>query len=147
MSFTVAIIGRPNVGKSTLFNRLVGKRVAIVHDRPGVTRDRREGQAELAGLRFTVIDTAGLEEAFDDSVEGRMRTQTEKALAEADVALMLVDARAGVTPLDMHFAAVLRKSKTPVVLVATYYNLWNKIKSQIKIIINKGLDLWIQQRH
>lgn len=118
MSFTVAILGRPNVGKSTLFNRLVGKRVAIVHDTPGVTRDRREGRAELAGMCFTVIDTAGLEEAFDDSVEGRMRTQTEKALAEADVALMLVDARAGVTPLDAHFAAILRKSKTPVVLVA-----------------------------
>ena len=118
MSFTVAILGRPNVGKSTLFNRLIGKRVAIVHDTPGVTRDRREGQAELAGMRFTVIDTAGLEEAFDGSIEGRMRSQTEKALAEADVALMLIDARAGVTPLDAHFADVLRKSKTPVILVA-----------------------------
>ncbi len=118
MSFTVAIIGRPNVGKSTLFNRLVGKRLAIVHDTPGVTRDRRIGEASLYGLEFTVVDTAGLEEAFDESVEGRMRLQTQTALAEADVALMLIDARAGVTPLDAHFAAHLRKGKTPVILVA-----------------------------
>ncbi len=118
MSFTVAIIGRPNVGKSTLFNRLIGKRVAIVHDTPGVTRDRREAQADFIGLRFKVVDTAGLEESFDDSIEGRMRSQTEKALVDADVALMLIDARAGVTPLDAHFADVLRKSKTPVILIA-----------------------------
>lgn len=118
MSFTVAIVGRPNVGKSTLFNRLVGKRVAIVHDMPGVTRDRREGAATLLGMEFTVIDTAGYEDANDDSVEARMRRQTDAAVEEADVALMLIDSRAGVTPLDRHFADLLRKCKTPVILVA-----------------------------
>ncbi|HLO79053.1 MAG TPA: ribosome biogenesis GTPase Der [Magnetospirillum sp.] len=118
MSFTVAIVGRPNVGKSTLFNRLVGKRVAIVHDMPGVTRDRREGAATLLGMEFTVIDTAGFEDARDDSVEARMRRQTDQAVAEADVALLLIDSRAGVTPLDRHFADLLRKAKTPVILVA-----------------------------
>ena len=118
MSFTLAIIGRPNVGKSTLFNRLVGKRLAIVDDQPGVTRDRREGDARLSDLRFRVIDTAGLEEAFDDSMEGRMRRQTEKALDDADVAVLLIDSRAGVMPLDEHFAAFLRKHETPVILLA-----------------------------
>ena len=100
MSFTVAIIGRPNVGKSTLFNRLVGKRVAIVDDTPGVTRDRREGDATIADMKFTIVDTAGLENVHDDSLEARMRLQTETAFLEADVALMMIDARAGVTPLD-----------------------------------------------
>ncbi len=118
MSFTVAIIGRPNVGKSTLFNRLVGKKLALVDDTPGVTRDRREGEASISNLHFRVIDTAGLEEKFDDSLEGRMRRQTEIALEEADVALMLIDARTGITPLDKHFAGWLRKSKTPVILIA-----------------------------
>ncbi|MCR6631567.1 MAG: ribosome biogenesis GTPase Der [Magnetospirillum sp.] len=118
MSFTVAIVGRPNVGKSTLFNRLVGKRVAIVHDMPGVTRDRREGAATLLGMEFTIIDTAGYEDATGDSMEARMRRQTEAAVEEADVALMLIDSRAGVTPLDRHFADLLRKAKTPVILVA-----------------------------
>ena len=118
MSFTVAIIGRPNVGKSTLFNRLVGKKLALVDDTPGVTRDRREGEASISNLHFRVIDTAGLEEKFDDSLEGRMRRQTEIALEEADVALMLIDARTGITPLDKHFAGWLRKSETPVILVA-----------------------------
>ena len=118
MGFTLAIIGRPNVGKSTLFNRLVGKRLAIVDDQPGVTRDRREGDARLSDLKFRVIDTAGLEEAFDDSMEGRMRRQTEQALDEADVAVLLIDARAGVMPLDEHFAKFLRKHATPVILVA-----------------------------
>lgn len=118
MSFTVAIIGRPNVGKSTLFNRLVGKKLALVDDTPGVTRDRREGEASISTLKFKVIDTAGLEEKFDDSLEARMRRQTEIALEEADVALMLIDARIGITPLDKHFAGWLRKSKTPVILVA-----------------------------
>lgn len=118
MSFTVAIIGRPNVGKSTLFNRLVGKKLALVDDTPGVTRDRREGEGSISNLNFRVIDTAGLEERFDDSLEGRMRRQTEIALAEAHVALMLIDAKAGITPLDKHFAGWLRKSETPVILVA-----------------------------
>ncbi|MEH6525234.1 MAG: ribosome biogenesis GTPase Der [Sneathiella sp.] len=118
MSFTVAIIGRPNVGKSTLFNRLVGKKLALVDDTPGVTRDRREGDARIGSLKFKIVDTAGLEESFDDSLEGRMRRQTEIALDEADVALMLIDARAGVTPLDKHFANWLRKIKIPVILLA-----------------------------
>ena len=95
MSFTVAIIGRPNVGKSTLFNRLVGKRVAIVDDTPGVTRDRREGDATIADMKFTIVDTAGLENVHDDSLEARMRLQTETAFLEADVALMMIDAQIG----------------------------------------------------
>jgi len=106
------------VGKSTLFNRLVGKRLALVDDTPGVTRDRREGNASLGSLKFKVIDTAGLEEAFDDSLEGRMRRQTETALEEADVALMLYDARIGVSPMDKHFAGWLRKAKIPVIVIA-----------------------------
>jgi GTP-binding protein len=118
MTFTVAIVGRPNVGKSTLFNRLVGKRLALVDDTPGVTRDRRHGEARLGHLRFAVIDTAGFEEARGDTLEARMRQQTERAVAEADVALLLIDARAGVTPLDEHFAGWLRRSRTPVLLVA-----------------------------
>ncbi|CUW39037.1 GTPase involved in ribosome synthesis and maintenance(GTP-binding protein EngA,4-449) [Magnetospirillum sp. XM-1] len=118
MSFTVAIVGRPNVGKSTLFNRLVGKRLAIVHDLPGVTRDRREGKASLLGMDFQVVDTAGFEDEGGDSVEARMRRQTDLAVSEADVALLLIDARAGVTPLDRHFADHLRRLPTPVILVA-----------------------------
>lgn len=118
MIITVAIIGRPNVGKSTLFNRLVGQRLALVDDTPGVTRDRREGEANLFGLEFRVIDTAGLEEAFDASLEGRMRVQTERAVADADLALLVIDARAGITALDEHFARWLRRSGTPVALVA-----------------------------
>ena len=118
MSFTVAVIGRPNVGKSTLFNRLTGKRLAIVDNIPGVTRDRREGDGGIAGLDFTVIDTAGLDDAGDGSLESRMREQTERALDDADVALFLIDARAGVTPLDEHFADWLRRHETPVIVVA-----------------------------
>jgi GTP-binding protein len=118
MPLKVAIIGRPNVGKSTLFNRLVGKRLAIVDDTPGVTRDRRYGDAEIAGLKFQIIDTAGLEEGRGDAMEVRMRRQTDAALEEADVALFLVDARSGIVPMDRHFADWLRRAPTPVVLVA-----------------------------
>jgi GTP-binding protein len=116
--FTVAIVGRPNVGKSTLFNRLVGRRTAIVHDRPGVTRDRKEAFASLGDLNFRVFDTAGLEDANDDSLEGRMRRLTLKSVADADVALLLIDAKAGIVPTDEHFADLLRQQKTPVILVA-----------------------------
>jgi GTP-binding protein len=118
MTFTVAIIGRPNVGKSTLFNRLVGQKIAIVDDTPGVTRDRRPGEARIGDLHFTIIDTAGLENADPDSLEGRMRAQTEMAIEEADVSLFLIDARVGVTPIDEHFAELLRRVGKPVVLVA-----------------------------
>ena len=114
----IAIVGRPNVGKSTLFNRLVGRRAAIVDNRPGVTRDRREGAASLGGAAFTAVDTAGLEDAPADALEAAMRRQTEAALADADAALFLVDARAGVTALDRHFAAWLRRGPAPVVLAA-----------------------------
>ncbi len=117
-SFSVAIIGRPNVGKSTLFNRLVGRRLALVDDEPGVTRDRREAEGRLYDLSFRVIDTAGLEEAFDESLEARMRAQTEQAIALADVVLLLIDARDGLTPLDAHFARWLRRSRDNVVVVA-----------------------------
>ncbi len=118
MSFTLAIVGRPNVGKSTLFNRLVGKRLALVDDRPGVTRDLREGAARLGDLRFTVVDTAGLEEATDESLPGRMRKLTERAVEMADLCLFLIDARAGVTPTDEVFAGILRKKSAHVILVA-----------------------------
>jgi GTPase len=118
MSFAVAILGRPNVGKSTLFNRLCGRRAALVDDTPGLTRDRREGEAHIADLGFRAIDTAGLEEAAPASLAGRMQAQTGRALADADVALLVIDARDGVTEADCHFAAWLRRSGKPVVLVA-----------------------------
>lgn len=118
MSFSVAIIGRPNVGKSTLFNRLVGSRRALVDDQPGVTRDRREGDARLGDLSFTVIDTAGLEEADSASLSGRMRAQTVAAIAQADVVLFLIDARAGAVPADRGFADLVRKSGKPTIVVA-----------------------------
>ena len=118
MTFTVAIIGRPNVGKSTLFNRLVGKKLAIVDDTPGVTRDRRESAARLGEFRFKIIDTAGLEEGKGDSLSKRMRDQTDIAIKEADFSLFMYDARAGVIPLDRHFADILRKAGTNVILIA-----------------------------
>ena len=116
MSFTVAIVGRPNVGKSTLFNRLVGRRAALVAPTPGVTRDRREGAARIGPLRFRAIDTAGLEEAAPETLAGRMMAQTERALEEADAALLLIDGRAGVTAADTVFANRLRRRGLPVVL-------------------------------
>jgi GTPase len=115
---TVAIIGRPNVGKSTLFNRLVGKRLALVDDQPGVTRDRREGDANLLGLEFLIVDTAGFGEEDPSSLPGRMRAQTEMAVRGADVALFMIDARAGLTPLDEEIGRWLRSERAPVVLVA-----------------------------
>ena len=118
MSMTLAIVGRPNVGKSTLFNRLVGKRLALVDDQPGVTRDLREGAARLADLKFTVIDTAGLEEATDESLQGRMRRLTERAVDMADVCLFMIDARTGITPADQVFAEILRKRADHVLLAA-----------------------------
>ena len=114
----VAIVGRPNVGKSTLFNRLAGRRAALVHDTPGVTRDRKEAPARLHDLRFAVIDTAGLEEAAADAIEGRMAQQALRALEGAAAALFLIDARAGVTPDDRHFAGLLRRTGVPVLLLA-----------------------------
>jgi GTPase len=118
MSFTLAIVGRPNVGKSTLFNRLVGARRALVDDQPGVTRDRREGDGKLGDLSFRVIDTAGLENAASESLSGKMQAQTAKAVAQADAVLFLVDARVGATPADRTFADLVRKSGKPAILIA-----------------------------
>jgi GTP-binding protein len=118
MTPTVAIVGRPNVGKSTLFNRLVGKKLALVDDRPGVTRDRREGEARLGDLEFRIIDTAGLEEATEESLLGRMRAQTEAAIVDADVILFVIDARSGILPADRPFAEMVRRSGKPVILIA-----------------------------
>ena len=118
MTFSLAIVGRPNVGKSTLFNRLVGKRIALVDDQPGVTRDLREGDAKLGHLRFLAIDTAGLEEATDESLQGRMRKLTESAIGLADVCLFVIDARVGGTSLDHFFADILRKKAKHVILAA-----------------------------
>ena len=116
--FVLAIVGRPNVGKSTLFNRLVGRRLALVDDQPGVTRDRRFGDAKLGDLRFQIVDTAGFEEGKTGSLEARMRAQTEAAIEEADMVLMLTDARVGILPEDELFARLLRKANVPVLLAA-----------------------------
>ncbi|MGB3044031.1 MAG: ribosome biogenesis GTPase Der [Xanthobacteraceae bacterium] len=118
MSFTFAIIGRPNVGKSTLFNRLVGQKLALVDDQPGVTRDRREGQARLGDLSFTIIDTAGLDEGARGSLTARMQEQTEAAIAAADALFFVIDARIGLTPTDRSFADFARRASKPVVLLA-----------------------------
>jgi len=118
VSGKVAIIGRPNVGKSTLFNRLVGRKLALVDDSPGVTRDRREGEAQLGDLRFTIVDTAGLEQGDPASLAGRMRAQTEAALADCDAILFLIDARAGITSADRHFALAVRRADRPIILLA-----------------------------
>src|SRR5262245_21555019 len=118
MSFTIAIIGRPNVGKSTLFNRLVGQKLALVDDLPGVTRDRREGEGKLGDLAFTIIDTAGLDEGAKGSLTARMQEQTEAAIAQADALMFVIDARAGLTPTDRAFADFARRANKPVVLVA-----------------------------
>src|SRR5580658_9164469 len=118
MSAKVAIIGRPNVGKSTLFNRLVGRKLALVDDEPGVTRDRREGDARIADLAFTIVDTAGLAEGDPETLAGRMRAQTEAALADCDAILFVVDARAGLNPADRHFAAAVRRAGKPIIVIA-----------------------------
>ena len=118
MTLKVAIVGRPNVGKSTLFNRLAGKRLAIVDDQPGVTRDRRETDAQLSDIKLTLIDTPGFEDVRDSSLEARMREQTEAAIREADLSLFIIDARVGVMPLDERFADLLRRVNKPVVVAA-----------------------------
>src|SRR5262245_11378788 len=118
MGFKVAIIGRPNVGKSTLFNRLAGRKLALVDDTPGVTRDPRVHPAKLSDLRFDVVDTAGFEDAHAASLQGRMRVQTETAIEEADLVFFVIDSRSGILPDDRTFADIVRRSGKPVVLVA-----------------------------
>ncbi|MCB9983853.1 MAG: ribosome biogenesis GTPase Der [Rhodospirillales bacterium] len=137
--FTLALVGRPNVGKSTLFNRLAGKKLAIVDDTPGITRDWRSAEGHLFDLDLRVIDTAGLEESFDDSIAGRMRRQTEHALKNADAVLFMIDGRAGVTPLDEHFAGWLRKQKKPVILVVNKGENEKAIQSAIGEAYGLGL--------
>lgn len=137
--FTLAIVGRPNVGKSTLFNRLAKKKLAIVDDTPGVTRDYREAEAYLFDRTFRVIDTAGLEESFDETIQGRMRQQTEAALKHADAILFIVDGRAGITPLDKHFASWLRKQKKPVTLAVNKCEHDNVVRSCIAEAYALGL--------
>ena len=134
----IAIVGRPNVGKSTLFNRLIGKRTAIVDPKPGVTRDRREGDAYLGALNFKVIDTAGLDESPSSDLEEKMQIQTKQAVDGAHVVLLLFDARAGITPLDTYFADMARKFSVPVILVA---NKCESRKSEIGLLESYSLGL------
>ncbi|MES2905676.1 MAG: ribosome biogenesis GTPase Der [Pseudomonadota bacterium] len=134
MTFNAAIVGRPNVGKSTLFNRLVGKKLALVDDTPGVTRDRREGLARLGTLQFSIMDTAGFEDAKAETLAGRMRLQTEEAVRQADIVLFVIDARAGLTPLDEKFAALLRRFNKPVMLIAN--------KAEGKQALNNALETY-----
>ena len=134
MGFTVAIIGRPNVGKSTLFNRLAGQKLALVDDTPGVTRDRRMHAARLYDLKFDVIDTAGLEEAGPATLEGRMRAQTETAMDEADLILFVIDSKSGIMPGDRTFADLARRSGKPTVLVAN--------KAEARDALGGMLEAW-----
>ncbi len=136
MTFTVAILGRPNVGKSTLFNRLVGQKIAIVDDTPGVTRDRREGEARLGELRFRLFDTAGLDDAAKGSLAQRMSAQSMDAAKLADVILLVMDARAGVTPTDREFAQRVRKLGKPVLLVG------NKAESRAALRVSAKPTVW-----
>ncbi|WP_455477281.1 ribosome biogenesis GTPase Der [Bartonella sp. B41] len=135
MSLTIAIVGRPNVGKSTLFNRLVGQKIALVDDSPGVTRDRRSHSARLQDLCFDVIDTAGLEEADDHTLAGRMRSQTKTAIDEADLILFMFDAKMGITQSDLNFSSLIRKSGKPIVLIAN--------KSESKVAIEAECEAWL----
>ena len=137
--FTLALVGRPNVGKSTLFNRFAGKKLAIVDDTPGVTRDWREAEGHLYDASFRIIDTAGLEESFDESIEARMREKTEAGLAEADAILFIVDGRDGLTPMDEHFARFLRKQKKPLILAINKSESEKAVQSTIGEAYSLGL--------
>jgi GTP-binding protein len=139
MPLRLAIVGRPNVGKSTLFNRLARKKLAIVDDQPGVTRDWRAAPAWLLDQQIEVIDTAGLEDVFDESIEARMRKKTEEALEEADVILFLVDGRSGIMPLDMHFAKFLRRQDKPVILGVNKAESDNAVEAHLHEAYRLGL--------